>query len=322
MIKKIIKRDGSQEKFKKEKIIIAISKACLSVGVFPNDECKHIAEKIMKEGPEEITISELQKIVEKELMKADFEKANDVATSYIIYRNEKDKERRLIKTYTEIVEIEDGDIKNENANINGNTPAGQMMKFASVSSSDFADTHIIPKTYSEAQKRGEIHIHDKDYYATRTTTCHHTDLGSLLRNGFSTEHGTIREPNRIKAAIDLAAISLQTSQNEQHGGQSIPAWDNFLAPYLAKTFKEHVAESIFTYLSIDGKVQGDYSKSHYENIIRTTEEDFGEVRLDNERLERDLPNIYKLAKQKTIRDCDQAHEGFVANMNTMHSRGK
>lgn len=216
MISKIIKRNGKLEDFNKEKIKIAISKAFLSVNIFPGEMCEEIAERIRLEGPEEVSIAEIQKMVEKELMKADFEGSSDVATSYIIYRNEKDRERRLINTYTEIVEIEDGDVKNENANINGNTPAGQMMKFASTSASDFADRHIIPKKYTEAQKRGEIHIHDKDYYGTRTTTCHHSDLGKLLEGGFSTEHGTIREPNRIKAAIDLAAISLQTSQNEQH----------------------------------------------------------------------------------------------------------
>lgn len=321
----VIKRNGKKEDFNSNKIVTAINKAYIGASKEPNLElAKEIAKKIEKQATEkEFTIAEIQQLVESQLMKNE----EEVATAYIIYRNERDRERRLVKTYNEIIEIEDNDVKNENANVNGNTPAGQMMKFASTAANDHVDHHVITKHFVEAQNKGFIHIHDKDYYGSKTTTCVQHDLTQLFKDGFNTDHGFTREPNHLKTAVDLAAISLQTNQNEQHGGQAIVAWDHHMVPYAKKSFTEHFLDSYLDNIlnqvdisDLDPEVEADYKKMIADLKIEV-ERKAGEIELSNEKLKSKFPTIYKIARRRLVKEARQAHEGFIANMNTMHSRG-
>lgn len=322
----VIKRNGNKEEFNTNKIIAAINKAYIGASKEPNLElAREIAKKIEKQATEkELTIAEIQQLVESQLMKNE----EEVATAYIIYRNERDRERRLVKTYNEIIEIEDNDVKNENANVNGNTPAGQMMKFASTAANDHVDHHVITKRFVEAQNKGEIHIHDKDYYGSKTTTCVQHDLTQLFKDGFNTDHGFTREPNHLKTAVDLAAISLQTNQNEQHGGQAIVAWDHHMVPYAKKSFTEHFLDAYLDMIlnqvdisDLDPEKEEDYKKM-IADLKAEVEKKAGAIELGNEKLKSKLPTIYKIARRRLVKEARQAHEGFIANMNTMHSRGK
>lgn len=324
MVRTVIKRNGKQEIFNKDKIVSAIKKAYIGSSLEPDNSLANIIADIIENQPqEELTINQIQKLVESHLMKNE----EDVATSYIIYRNERDRQRRLVKTYNEIIEIEDNDVKNENANVNGNTPAGQMMKFASTAANDHVDNHVITKRFVEAQNKAEIHIHDKDYYGSKTTTCVQHDLTKLFKDGFYTEHGYTREPNRLSTAIDLAAISLQTNQNEQHGGQAIVAWDYHMVPYAKKSFREHFLEAYLDLILTQKDItdMNPENDDDYKRMIGDLNQEVnrrvGEIELGNKQLKLQYPTIYKIARRKLVKEAKQAHEGFIANMNTMHSRG-
>ena len=223
----VVKRDGRQVPFDPQRIADAIKKSMKAAGILDQqamDYCDQAAKEIASLRVQKLTVDQIQDLVEEKLMDSSYKEA---ARAYIVYRRQRDIERQRhsqnIKTFNEIVEVRENGVKNENANVNGNTPAGQMMKFASVATKDYALDYIIYPEHAEAHRNGEIHIHDLEFFPSRTTTCVQHDLEKLFKDGFSTEHGHIREPKSIRAYTALAAISMQSAQNEQHGKQTCRA---------------------------------------------------------------------------------------------------
>ena len=232
----------------------------------------------------------------------------DVARKYIIYRNERNKIRKS-KTYAvfnSIVNTESNDVTKENANMNAETPAGMMMKFASETTKAYTDDELISDEAREAVDNNYIHIHDKDYYPTKSLTCLQHPLDRILNNGFRAGHGSSRPAKRIETASIIGCISMETVQNEMHGGQAIPAFDYYLAPYVRKTYIEEVEKLIeftgidYTYL-FDEEIE-DYVKRPLKTLT-------GRDRVKQQ------------AINKTVSRVHQSMEAFIHNMNTIHSRG-
>ena len=240
MIQTVLKRDGRVVGFNEEKIATAIRKAMLHTDKGEDLQLIHqITDRISFKGDSQMTVEAIQDLVEVELMKSS---RKDVAQKYIAYRNQRSIARKA-KTrdmFLEIINIKSNDITRENANMNADTPAGMMMKFASETTKPFVDDYLLGEEILEAVRGNYIHIHDKDYYPTKSLTCVQHPLDHILQNGFSAGHGESRPAKRIETASVLACISLETAQNEMHGGQAIPAFDFYLAPYVRYTFIEEV----------------------------------------------------------------------------------
>ena len=230
-----------------------------------------------------------------------------------------------------IVAIDKNDVNLSNANMSSHTPAGQMMTFASEVTKDYTYKYLLPKRFAEAHQLGDIHIHDLDYYPTKTTTCIQYDMDDLFERGFRTKNGSIRTPQSIQSYATLATIIFQTNQNEQHGGQAIPAFDFFMAKGVAKSFRKHLASFINFYVAMENGNQADEKSirtliKEYLPSIKSTEAERETLRIalvalqiiiDKEHLAR----IVEKAYQQTRKDTHQAMEGFIHNLNTMHSRG-
>ena len=329
----IIKRDGKTEGFSIDKIKNAIAKAYRASGVV--DECSVIdsiaANVAAAISTPEISVEQIQDLVEKELM---FRNPY-VAKKYIIYREwrttERDKKTGMKRIMDGIVSIEKNDVNLSNANMSSHTPAGQMMTFASEVTKDYANKYLLGVKYSRAHRMGDIHIHDLDYYPTKTTTCLQYDLDDIFARGFHTKNGSIRTPQSIQSYATLATIIFQTNQNEQHGGQSIPAFDFFMAPGVYKTFIKHLEANInFLYsLKNDGENPKEKLRDGLKGAVKSIDLDakaIGELKkfLDVRGIaisDVELKTITEKAYENTRRDTLQAMEGFVHNLNTMHSRG-
>lgn len=291
----IIKRDGKREDFSISKIKNAVSKAFSASGI--TDEQQLIADVTMNVigqfATPTITVEEIQDLVEKELMKI----RPEVAKKFIIYREwrntEREKKTQMKQVMDGIVAIDKNDINLSNANMSSHTPAGQMMTFASEVTKDYTYKYLLPKRFAEAHQLGDIHIHDLDYYPTKTTTCIQYDMDDLFERGFRTKNGSIRTPQSIQSYATLATIIFQTNQNEQHGGQAIPAFDFFMAKGVRKSYQKHLKMFSTFYEEIEGK------------------QPEGEA----------LKKIEEKAWAQTRKDTHQAMEGFIHNLNTMHSRG-
>lgn len=304
MQKQVIKRNGDVVPFDEERIISAITKAANATNM-PIEKLfiERIIQNIQNCFEKTISVEDIQNIIESTLLSSQY---INIGKNYIIYRKEREtqrkKENTIDKVYNDIIDIADNDIKNENANMNGNTPAGQMMKFASETTKAYTDDYLIKKEYSEAHKNGLIHIHDKDYYPTKSLTCCQLDLAKLFENGFDTAHGHLRAPNSIKSYAALAAIVFQTNQNEMHGGQSFQAFDYFMAPGVKKSFAK-------------------YYKKYYKRFVglESTLDDQQIILSNKGKLNSEF---YQYAYEDTLEECNQAMESFIANMNSMHSRGK
>ena len=229
-----------------------------------------------------------------------------------------------------IVAIDKNDVNLSNANMSSHTPAGQMMTFASEITKDYTYKYLLPKQYAEAHQLGDIHIHDLDYYPTKTTTCIQYDLDDLFERGFHTKNGSIRTPQSIQSYATLATIIFQTNQNEQHGGQAIPAFDFFMAKGVLKSFQKVVVSSISFYFDMKGmevdeaKLQA-LVKQHIASIAPSEDEKkillaaFADQQINLTADE--LEHILKKAYSQVRKDTHQAMEGFIHNLNTMHSRG-
>lgn len=306
MIQTVIKRDGRVVGFNKEKICAAIRRAMLQTEKGEDEAlvCK-IADRIEIAGKEKMTVESIQDCVELELMKSP---RKEVARRYIAYRNQRNVARKA-KTrdiFLEIIEAKNNDVTRENANMNADTPAGMMMKFASESTKPFVDDFLLSEEARSAVEHGYIHIHDKDYYPTKSLTCIQHPLDKILRDGFSAGHGESRPAKRIETASILGCISMETAQNEMHGGQAIPAFDFYLAPYVRSSYVEEV------------KVMEDVSGEDYSSLYDVAIADYEEKPLgDLEGLER----IRQHAINRTVGRVHQAMEAFIHNMNTIHSRG-
>lgn len=219
-----------------------------------------------------------------------------------------------IKTFESIVNLESNDITRENGNINADTPAGMMMKFASTLSKEAAYDYLLSEEAKEYLDNNLIHIHDLDYYPTKAINCFHHPLDRILERGFVASDGTARPCKRIETATALAAISMQTIQNEQFGGQAIPAWDFYIAPYVRKTLIEEVEK---IYVGRDREVIDREIKNTLYVIDRIGDYCYGTIERE---FVKDTPNA-QIAINNTIRRTHQAIEAFIHNMNTMRSRG-
>jgi ribonucleoside-triphosphate reductase len=259
MIQTVIKRDGRIVGFNEDKIMAAIRKAMLHTDKGEDTALiKRITDFITCKGSSQMSVEEIQDMVEMELMKST---RKEVAKKYIAYRDQRSIARKA-KTkdiFLEIIETKANEVTRENANMNADTPAGMMMKFASETTKPFVDDYLINEEIKDAVRNNYIHIHDKDYYPTKSLTCVQHPLDKILKNGFLAGHGESRPAKRIETASMLACISLETAQNEMHGGQAIPAFDFYLAPYVRKSFIEEIKE-------IENLSGEDYSHLHYAEI--------------------------------------------------------
>lgn len=306
MIQTVIKRDGRIVGFNEEKIATAIRKAMLHTEKGEDFRLIHqITDRISFNGDAQMTVEAIQDAVEMELMKSS---RKDVAQKYIAYRNQRSIARKA-KTrdiFLEIINIKSNDITRENANMNADTPAGMMMKFASEATKPFVDDYLLSEDVREAVAGNYLHIHDKDYYPTKSLTCVQHPLDHILQNGFSAGHGESRPAKRIETASILGCISLETAQNEMHGGQAIPAFDFYLAPYVRSSYIEEIK-------NLEELNGADYSHLYAEELS-----DYLQKPLDG--LSGD-ERIVQHAVNKTVARVHQAMEAFIHNMNTIHSRG-
>ena len=306
MIQTVVKRDGRVVGFNREKIAAAIRKAMLTTEQGEDDALiNQIADRIEFRGNEQSSVEEIQDMVEMELMKSS---RKEVAKRYIAYRNRRSiaRKAKTREIFLEIVEAKNNDITRENANMNADTPAGMMMKFASETTKPFVDDYLLSEQTLWAVNNNYLHIHDKDYYPTKSLTCIQHPLDKILSNGFAAGHGESRPTKRIETASIIGCISMETVQNEMHGGQAIPAFDFYLAPYVRKSY----IEEIKTLEKFTGK---DYS-SLYDAPI----DDY--VVRDLDGLEGD-ERIKQHAINRTVSRTHQSMEAFIHNMNTIHSRG-
>lgn len=331
--KSIIKRDGKKEAFSPLKIQDALNKAFSATGLENTSQAtNNITENIVKRiVTDTISVEQVQDIVESELMKT----YPEVAKKYILYRDwrttQREKKTKMKHIMDGIVAIDKNDINLSNANMSSHTPAGQMMTFASEVTKDYTYKYLLPKQFAEAHILGDIHIHDLDYYPTKTTTCIQYDLDDLFERGFRTKNGSIRTPQSIQSYATLATIIFQTNQNEQHGGQAIPAFDFFMAKGVLKSFRKHIVNFISFYTLLE---EEEYPSD--KNIKTLVEEHIDtintpELKTETLRLaltalninisKAEMHHVFEKAYQQTRKDTHQAMEGFIHNLNTMHSRG-
>ena len=306
MIQTVVKRDGRIVGFNEQKIMAAIRKAMLHTDKGEDSTLiEQIADHISYRGKSQMSVEAIQDAIEMELMKS---ARKDVAQKYIAYRNQRNIARKA-KTrdvFMSIVNAKNNDITRENANMNADTPAGMMMKFASETTKPFVDDYLLSQDVRDAVMHNYIHIHDKDYYPTKSLTCVQHPLDVILEHGFTAGHGSSRPAKRIETAAVLACISLETCQNEMHGGQAIPAFDFYLAPYVRMSYQEEV-----------------------KNLEKLTGEDLSDLyNIDiDDYLVKDLTGLEgkerleQHAINKTVNRVHQAMEAFIHNMNTIHSRG-
>lgn len=306
MVENVIKRDGRIVEFDKRKIIDAVLKA-MNVTQEGEDYvlAAEIAVRISKNSREKLTVEEIQDLVELELMKS---RRKEVAKKYIAYRNQRSLARKAKsrEIFQEIIEAQSTDITRENANMNADTPAGMMMKFASESTKSYVNECLLSEDVRDAVSKGYIHIHDKDYYPTKSLTCIQHPLDKILEEGFLAGHGESRPAKRIETASVLACISMETVQNEMHGGQAIPAFDFYMAPFVRRTFIEEL-EKLSDLNGVD------YSHLHHIPIDDYIKRPLTGV-MGEERVVQHAINV-------TVKRVHQAMEAFVHNMNSIHSRG-
>ncbi len=304
----VVKRDGRMAEYNRERIIKAVSLAMMQTpGGVDLELANKIADGVEKqlEGKIQTTVYEIEDLVEKKLMASS---RKEVAQMYITYRYNRDVARkaRSKDMFLEIIETKSNDITRENANMNADTPAGMMMKFASETTKPFVDDFLLSPEARAAVKSGYIHIHDKDYYPTKSLTCLQHPLDRILENGFKAGHGSSRPAKRIETASILGCISMETVQNEMHGGQAIPAFDYYLAPFVRLTFKEELDK-------VGDTVGKDLTK-YYDYEV----EDYIKKDLTGMKGEE---RFVQAAINNTVSRVHQSMEAFIHNMNTIHSRG-
>ena len=346
----VIKRNGKKVEFNASKIAIAIKKGFDDVidrtaedGEPPKYTEKDmqkvfhdVLERIEKEykDKDKIKIEEIQDLIETSL-KA--KKYDEVYEAFSEYREKRAQSRaafiedkrahKFLKTLEGLAlkSAAEDDTKRENGNIDGNSAMGTMLQFGSNVSKEFAKTYLMKKKFADAHDEGDIHIHDMDFEAMGTTTCLQIDLAKLFKGGFSTGHGFLREPNDIMSYAALAAIAIQSNQNDQHGGQSIPLFDYYLAPGVLKTYKKQLRMTVTDLLDYAGFTDFVAMKTLEDTISKLTTidnkvEDFEKFYKENEPLKRLFAMALEKALKKTDKITYQAMEAFIHNLNTMHSR--
>lgn len=343
---KVVKRNGKKVTFDGAKIALAIKKGFDSIltedgelkynGKDINTVYNAVMKKIEKDyiESEKIKIEEIQDLIEEMLKKKGYE---DVYESFSNYRERRSHSRELFfdekKTHKFLKSIEglglksanEEDAKRENANVDGDTAMGTMLQYGSTISKEFAKSYLMKPKFATAHDEGAIHIHDMDFLPMGTTTCMQIELDRLFKNGFSTGHGHLRAPKDIMSYSALAAIAIQSNQNDQHGGQSIPAFDFYMAPGVIYTFKKLFKQQVydlldysdlFSFISMD-RIAREIDKL---NSIEFDIEIFQPIYKESKQIKRLFEKAYEKALQKTDRTTYQAMEAFVHNLNTMHSR--
>ena len=306
MIQTVVKRDGRIVGFNEQKVMAAIRKAMMTTDKGEDERLlNQITDHVAQRGQTQMSVEEIQDMVEMELMKS---KRKDVAQKYIAYRHRRSIARKA-KTrdvFLDIVNVKNNDITRENANMNADTPAGMMMKFASETTKPFVDDYLLSDEVREAVEHNYLHIHDKDYYPTKSLTCVQHPLDNILNCGFIAGHGASRPAKRIETASVLACISLECAQNEMHGGQAIPAFDFYLAPFVRLSYVEEVK-------NLEDLYGEDFSTLYDEPLM-----DFLKQPLDGLK---GIDRVRQHAMNKTVSRVHQSMEAFIHNMNTIHSRG-
>ena len=306
MVKHVVKRDGRVVIFDKRKIVDAVLKA---MDVTDEGEdivlAAEIASAVSKIDVENMSVEDIQDHVEMELMNSP---RKEVAKKYIAYRNQRNLARKAKsrEIFQEIIDAQATEITRENANMNADTPAGMMMKFASESTKSYVDECMLSEEVKDAVKNNYIHIHDKDYYPTKSLTCIQHPLDKILEDGFFAGHGESRPAKRIETASILGCISMETVQNEMHGGQAIPAFDFYMAPFVRRSFQEELDKI--------GEINGeDYSRLYNTRIDDYIRRDLVGIQGDD--------RVIQHAINMTVSRVHQSMEAFVHNMNSIHSRG-
>ena len=347
---KVVKRNGKKVDFDGTKIALAIKKGFDSILLDSEDGSmikkynekdinkvySAVIKKIEKEYHDvaSIKIEVIQDMIEYELDKKGYD---DVFKSFASYREKRSQSRQVffeekkMHKFAKVIEnlglkdASEEDSKRENANIDGDTAMGTMLHYGSAISKEFSKSYLMKKKFSDAHDEGDIHIHDLDFLAMGTTTCCQIDLNKLFKNGFSTGHGHLREPNSIASYSALAAIAIQSNQNDQHGGQSIPAFDYYLAPGVLKSFKKHFRVVLCDFFDLAGFTNFVSLKSILKDIenLKSIEFDINDFKAyykESDEVERIFIKAKEKALEKTDKDTYQAMEAFIHNLNTMHSR--
>ena len=344
----VVKRNGRKTEWNGTKVAVAIKKGFDSIKT-EEDELKYtekdinkvytaveknIIKNFVEKGEEKIKIDQIQDLIEDELKKKGYE---DVYNSFASYRERRNTSRQMFlgekKQHKFLKAIEnlglksalEEDSKRENANVDGDTAMGTMLQYGSTVSKEFAKSYLMKPKFAEAHDNGDIHIHDMDFMPMGTTTCNQIDLSKLFKGGFSTGHGHLREPKDIMSYSALAAIAIQSNQNDQHGGQSIPAFDYYMAPGVLCTFKKQFKQAICDYLDFTelsyfinmDRIAKDIDKL---KSIKVDLKEFDSYTKDSEEVKRLFKVSYEKALAKTERATYQAMEAFIHNLNTMHSR--
>ena len=346
MIHSIIKRDGRIALYDQNKIAAAILKAMEVSGEGNAADAARVANDVQADlenhfSTESPHIEVIQDSVERQLMNHGF---NAAAKAYILYRANRTRAREantsLMKTIDEITNIDAriSDMKRDNANIDGNTAMGSMLQIGAAGAKAYNEMYLLRPEHAKAYREGDIHIHDFDFYSL-TTTCCQIDILKLFHDGFSTGHGYLREPQSIQSYAALAAIAIQSNQNDQHGGQSIPNFDYAMAEGIAKSYRKsfsrRLREVVEDYMDLEdesesitdiiGRVEAatgeiarlESSQAYLGGIVEALSSKYG---ITAEMAGKLVNRASKRAKQRTNRDTKQAMEGFVHNLNTMHSR--
>ena len=351
MIQFVKKRDGRTIAFNADRITRAIFLAASKVAEKENTRADYaMSENITQDVISLLNskyansipgVEDIQDAVVKILIEKGHAKTSE---EYIVYRTERnrirDSKSRLMKSIEKITfsDANDADIKRENANIDGNTAMGTMLQYGSTVSKEFCKTHMLKPSHAFAHDNGDIHIHDMDFLNMGTLTCCQIDLSKLYKGGFSTGHGFIREPNDIISYAALAAIAIQSNQNDQHGGQSIPYFDYSLAEGVAKTFRKLYIHNIYKALNLykdidDINCVKDIineleEKTNYKISIKLIDKYIDEEKkilkskfnLNEQTATKVQEFARKEAYTETDRNTYQAMEAFIHNLNTMHSR--
>ena len=337
----VIKRNGKKVNFDASKIAISIQKGFDSIeGKYNETDVQNVFQSVLKRikkdyvDKDKIKIEEIQNLIEEELKNKKYDDVYESTKNYRERRNqsrllfvEEKKMHKFLKTLESLglKSAHEEDAKRENANVDGDTAMGTMLQYGSTVSKEFAKSYLMKKKFADAHDSGDIHIHDMDFMAMGTTTCLQIDLNKLFKNGFSTGHGFIREPNDIMSYSALAAIAIQANQNDQHGGQAIPAFDYYLAPGVLKTYKKQLKQTMYdlldysgflTFINFDKFVE----KINKLNSVEFDESDFDKLCKNSDEVKRIVKISKEKALQKTDRITYQAMEAFIHNLNTMHSR--
>ena len=344
---KVVKRNGKKVSFDTTKVAMAIKKGFDGTQKSEDEEAKYTSKDIQKvyqtvikriikeyKDEEKIKIEAIQDLIEEALKKNKYE---DVYESFSEYRERREKSRQLFsdekKMHKFLKSLEglglksafEEDAKRENANIDGNSAMGTMLQYGSTVSKEFSKAYLMKKKYADLHDDGDIHIHDMDFLAMGTTTCMQIDLNKLFKNGFSTGHGHLREPQSINSYSALAAIAIQSNQNDQHGGQSIPAFDYYMAPGVLKTFKKEYKQALYELLEFTDFISFVNFDKVTKEIDKLTSIEFNigifaSFYKESTEVRRIFEKAYDIALAKTDRATYQAMEAFVHNLNTMHSR--